>query len=68
METVFTACPVFTGKVKSFDVSKVKDMPGVVNIVQVEDYAVAVVAKTWWQATQLLAPLFMTRRPACGSP
>src|SRR5205085_12403663 len=43
-------CPVFGGKVKSFDGAKVTAMPGVKKVVQVGDTAVAVVAVTWWQA------------------
>jgi isoquinoline 1-oxidoreductase beta subunit len=43
-------CPVFGGKVASFDDSKVKSMPGVKKVVKVDDNAVAVVADRWWQA------------------
>ena len=39
-------CPVFGGKVKSFDAAKVAGMPGVKKVVQVGDTAVAVVADT----------------------
>jgi isoquinoline 1-oxidoreductase beta subunit len=39
-------CPVFGGKVKSFDAAKVASMKGVKNVVQVGDSAVAVVADT----------------------
>ena len=42
-------CPVIGGKVRSFDASKVKGMPGVIDIVQVDD-GVAVVAASYWQA------------------
>ena len=42
-------CPVFGGKLKSFDAAKVEGMPGVKKVVQVGDNAVAVVADTWWQ-------------------
>jgi isoquinoline 1-oxidoreductase beta subunit len=47
-------CPVFGGKVKSYDASKVKGMPGVRHVLQVGDSAVAVVADTWWQAKTAL--------------
>src|SRR5215472_13438344 len=47
-------CPVFGGKVKSFDADKVKGMPGVRKIVPVGDSAVAVLAETWWQAKTAL--------------
>src|SRR5262249_34668255 len=41
-------CPVFGGKVKSFDAAKVIGMQGVKNVVQVGETGVAVVADTWW--------------------
>jgi isoquinoline 1-oxidoreductase beta subunit len=50
-------CPVFGGKVKSFDAAKVQGMKGVKKVVQVGDYAVAVVADTWWQAKNALDAL-----------
>jgi isoquinoline 1-oxidoreductase subunit beta len=48
------ACPVNGGKVKSFDAAKVTGNKGVKKVVQVEDYAVAVVADSWWQAKTAL--------------
>lgn len=42
-------CPVIGGKVKSFDASRAKGMPGVLDVVQVND-GVAVVASSYWQA------------------
>jgi isoquinoline 1-oxidoreductase beta subunit len=50
-------CPVFGGKVKSFDAAAVQGMPGVKKIVQVGDSAVAVVADTWWRAKTALDAL-----------
>jgi isoquinoline 1-oxidoreductase beta subunit len=50
-------CPVFGGKVKSFDADKVAGMKGVRKVVQVTDSAVAVVAETWWQAKTALDAL-----------
>jgi isoquinoline 1-oxidoreductase beta subunit len=50
-------CPVFGGKVKSFDAAKVADMKGVKKVVQVGDTGVAVVADTWWQAKTALDAL-----------
>jgi isoquinoline 1-oxidoreductase beta subunit len=50
-------CPVFGGKVKSFDPAKVAGMKGVKKVVQVGDTAVAVVADTWWQAKTALDAL-----------
>lgn len=51
------ACPVFGGKLKSFDASKVNTMPGVRKVVAVHDNAVAVVADSWWQAKTALDQL-----------
>ncbi|HTP83370.1 MAG TPA: molybdopterin cofactor-binding domain-containing protein [Alphaproteobacteria bacterium] len=51
------ACPVFGGKVKSFDASKVAHRPGVKKVVQVKDSAVAVVADTFWHAKTALEAL-----------
>jgi isoquinoline 1-oxidoreductase beta subunit len=50
-------CPVFGGKVKSFDGARVASMKGVRKVVQVGDTAVAVVADTWWQAKTALGEL-----------
>jgi isoquinoline 1-oxidoreductase beta subunit len=50
-------CPVFGGKVKSFEADKVKGMPGVKHVLQVGDSAVTVVADTWWQAKVALDAL-----------
>jgi isoquinoline 1-oxidoreductase subunit beta len=44
-------CPVIGGKVKSFDGAAAKAMPGVVDVVQIND-GVAVVANSYWQAVQ----------------
>ena len=50
-------CPVFGGKVKSFDAAKVASMPGVKAVVPVGSSAVAVVADTWWRAKTALEAL-----------
>src|SRR5215468_3610050 len=50
-------CPVFGGKVKSFDAATVRGMPGVRHVVQVGDSAVAVIADTWWNAKTALEAL-----------
>lgn len=47
-------CPVFGGKVKSFDAAKIASRPGVKKVVKVGDSAVAVVADTWWHAKSAL--------------
>lgn len=51
------ACPVFGGKVRSFDAAKVAGMPGVKKVVKVGDNAVAVVADTWWRAHKAVTAL-----------
>ena len=50
-------CPVFGGKLKSFDDSKITGMKGVKKVVRVGDTAVAVVADTWWRAKTALEAL-----------
>jgi isoquinoline 1-oxidoreductase beta subunit len=50
-------CPVFGGKVKSFDAAKVSGMKGVKKVVQVDEKSVAVIADTWWQAKTALEAL-----------
>lgn len=50
-------CPVFGGKVKSFDAAKVRGMPGVKHVLPVGETAVAVVADSWWQAKTALDAL-----------
>jgi isoquinoline 1-oxidoreductase beta subunit len=50
-------CPVFGGKVKSFEADKVKGMPGVKHVLRVGDSAVTVVADTWWHAKTALDAL-----------
>jgi len=54
------ACPIFGGKLKSFDDARVSKMPGVRKVVAVEDNAVAVVADTWWHAKTALDALPIT--------
>ena len=50
-------CPVFGGKLKSFDEAKITGMKGVKKVVKVGDTAVAVVADTWWHAKTALEAL-----------
>ena len=50
-------CPVFGGKVTSFEAAKVTGMPGVKHVVKVGDSAVAVVADTYWHAKTALDAL-----------
>jgi len=60
LNAAIRACPVFTGKLESFDNSSVRDRPGVRAVVAVGDNAVAVVADTWWQAKTALDALPIT--------
>jgi len=57
LNAAIKACPVFGGKLKSFDEAKVADMKGVKKVVKVGDNAVAVVADTWWHAKTALDAL-----------
>ncbi len=57
LNAAIKACPVFGGKLKSFDDSKIAGMPGVKKVVKVQDNAVAVVADTWWRAKKALDAL-----------
>jgi isoquinoline 1-oxidoreductase beta subunit len=50
-------CPVFGGKVASYDEAKIAARPGVRKVVKVKDTAVAVVADTWWRAKTALDAL-----------
>ncbi|APF37563.1 aldehyde dehydrogenase [Chelatococcus daeguensis] len=57
LNAAIKACPVFGGKVQSFDAAAVADMPGVRKVVQVGETALAVVADTWWRAKTALDAL-----------
>ena len=50
-------CPVFGGKLVSFDEAKIAGRPGVKRAVKVNDSTVAVVADTWWRAKSALGAL-----------
>ncbi len=50
-------CPVFGGKLKSFDAAALASKPGVKKVLRVNDSAVAVVADTWWHAKSALDAL-----------
>jgi isoquinoline 1-oxidoreductase subunit beta len=50
-------CPVYGGKLASFDESKIAAMPGVKKVVRIKDTGVAVVADTWWRAKKALDAL-----------
>ena len=57
LNAAIKACPVFGGKLKSFDEAKITGMKGVKKVVRVDDNAVAVVADTWWHAKTALDAL-----------
>ncbi len=50
-------CPVFGGKLASFDDAKVRGMPGVKRVMKINDTTVAVVADTWWRAKKAMDAL-----------
>jgi isoquinoline 1-oxidoreductase subunit beta len=50
-------CPVFGGKLKSFNAAAVEQRRGVRKVVRVGDSAVAVIADTWWRAKTALDAL-----------
>jgi len=47
------SCPVFNGKVKSLDSSKVINRRGIIKVLDMGDF-VAVVANNWWRAKEAL--------------
>ena len=57
LHAAIRACPVFGGKVRSFDAARVTGMPGVRKVLRVGDHAVAVVADTWWRAHRAVTAL-----------
>ncbi len=50
-------CPVFGGKLGSFNAAAIEKRPGVKKVVPVGDSAVAVIADTWWRAKTALDAL-----------
>jgi len=51
------ACPVFGGKLVSFDASKISSRRGVKAVVRVDDQSVAVLADSFWRAKSALEVL-----------
>ena len=51
------ACPVWGGKLVSYDAAKISGRRGVRGVVKVNDRTVAVVADTWWRAKTALDAL-----------
>ncbi|HET6161767.1 MAG TPA: molybdopterin cofactor-binding domain-containing protein [Dongiaceae bacterium] len=60
LNAAIRACPMFGGKIMSFDAAAVQDKAGVRKVVQVDETAVAVVADTWWHAKTALDALPIT--------
>ncbi len=50
-------CPVFGGKLVSFDAGKVSTLRGIKGVVRVDASTVAVVADSWWRAKNALEAL-----------
>jgi len=48
-----TQCPVFGGKVKSVDASRIQNRRGIIKVIPLETY-VAVIADNWWRAKEAL--------------
>ena len=57
LHAAIKASPVYGGKLKSYDESKIAGRTGVGGVVQVDDKTVAVVANTWWRAKAALDAL-----------
>ena len=53
LHAAVAACPVFNGKVKSMDASKVENRRGIVKVLNMGEF-VAVVADNWWRAKEAL--------------
>ncbi|WP_044872504.1 molybdopterin cofactor-binding domain-containing protein [Pseudomonas sp. LFM046] len=51
------ACPVHGGKLHRFDAAAITQMPGVKQVLRVDDETVAVVATTFWRARKALEAL-----------
>ena len=50
-------CPVFGGKIKSIDEGKIKSMPGLRQVIRLNDSTVCVIADSFWQAKKALDAL-----------
>jgi isoquinoline 1-oxidoreductase subunit beta len=51
------ACPVYGGKLVSYNEAAIAHMPGFSSVIQVDDSTLAVVANTWWRAKSALDAL-----------
>ena len=50
----YSACPAHGGRLKGFDGRKALSMPGVRQVIAVQDMGVAVLADSWWQARKAM--------------
>ena len=57
LHAAIKACPVFGGKLVSWDETKIAGRPGLKKVVRVNASTVAVVADTWWRAKSALDAL-----------
>ena len=57
LNAAIAQCPVFGGKLESWDDSPIRNRPGVKRVVKVNGSTVAVVADTWWHAKTALDAL-----------
>lgn len=57
LSAAISACPVFGGRLASYDEGRIAGMKGIRKVVRVGDNAVAVVADTWWRARTALDAL-----------
>ena len=67
LHAAIKACPVFGGKVVSYDEAKIAGRPGVRGVVKVNDSTVAVVADTWWRAKTALDALPIVWNEGAGA-
>ena len=51
------ACPVYGGKLTSYDEAAIRHLPGFSAVIPVDDSTIAVVANTWWRAKTALDAL-----------
>jgi isoquinoline 1-oxidoreductase beta subunit len=57
LNAAIKACPVFGGRLVSWDESKIAGRPGFRGVVKVDNSTLAVVADTWWRARSALEAL-----------
>ena len=57
LHAAIMACPVFGGKLVSYDEAKIASRRGYKGVVRVNEHTLAVVADTWWRAKTMLDAL-----------